>query len=168
MYGRLCFFFSGFLLYEAAKGQTSFLFRLFTSLLSIFFLVYLLFRIRIFEGADAKALIVIGILFPIYPAMQFHGYYFPLLGEFPHWNSLHSLSLKTLSTCSGNFFPETPHERLWPAFLTGRTGKMIKISLKAFLIRERFPPRNQGQKGMKSQFFPSGFWPGPDPDWGRG
>jgi preflagellin peptidase FlaK len=72
-----------FLFYEAVKGQTSFLLQLFTSFLSIFFLVYLLFRIRIFGSADAKALIVIGILFPVYPALKFHGYYFSLLGVPP-------------------------------------------------------------------------------------
>jgi len=71
---------SGFLLYEALNGGTPFLFHLIFSFFSSFFLAYMLFRIRIFGGADAKALIVIGTLFPIYPALELYGYNFPLLG----------------------------------------------------------------------------------------
>ncbi|KKG14529.1 peptidase A24 [Methanosarcina sp. 2.H.T.1A.6] len=71
---------SGFLIYEIVNGGIFFLLQLVFSFYSSFFLVYLLFRIRIFGGADAKALIVIGTLVPVYPAPECYGYTFPLLG----------------------------------------------------------------------------------------
>ncbi|AKB76599.1 Signal peptidase, type IV - prepilin/preflagellin [Methanosarcina horonobensis HB-1 = JCM 15518] len=74
---------SGFLLYEIVNKETFFLFQLVFSFFSSFFLAYLLFRIRIFGGADAKALIVIGTLFPVYPILKIYDYYFPLLGVPP-------------------------------------------------------------------------------------
>jgi archaeal preflagellin peptidase FlaK len=74
---------SGFLLYETMNEGIFFLLRLVFSFFSSFFLAYLLFTIRVFGGADAKALIVIGILFPVYPSLEFYGYDFPLLGVPP-------------------------------------------------------------------------------------
>lgn len=74
---------SGFLIYEIVEGGILFLLQLVFSFFSSFFLAYLLFRIRVFGGADAKALIVIGTLVPVYPVLQFYGYTFPLLGTPP-------------------------------------------------------------------------------------
>lgn len=74
---------SGFLLYEIVNEGTFFLFQLVFSFFSSFFLAYLLFRIKVFGGADAKALIAIGTLFPVYPVLEFYGYDFPLLGVPP-------------------------------------------------------------------------------------
>lgn len=71
---------SGFLLYEIISGGTIFLFQLVFSFFSSFLMAYLLFRIRVLGGADAKALIVIGTLFPTYPVLEFYGFDFPLLG----------------------------------------------------------------------------------------
>jgi preflagellin peptidase FlaK len=74
---------SFFLFYEALlEGETYLLSLLFSSL-SIFSLTYLLFRLKVFGGADAKALNVIGILVPIYPLFEFQGITFPLLGTPP-------------------------------------------------------------------------------------
>lgn len=74
---------SGFLLYETVNGGMFFLFQLVFSFFSSFFLACLLFKIKIFGGADAKALMVIGTLFPVYPVLEFYGYNFPLLGVPP-------------------------------------------------------------------------------------
>ena len=79
----MLFSLSGFVLYETLDEGMFFLFRLVFSFFSSFFLAYLLFKIRIFGGADAKALIVIGTLFPVYPTLEFYGYDFPLLGVPP-------------------------------------------------------------------------------------
>ena len=71
---------SGFLIYEIVEGGILFLLKLVFSFFSSFFLAYLLFRLRFFGGADAKALIAIGTLVPVYPVLEFYGYTFPLLG----------------------------------------------------------------------------------------
>jgi len=52
----------------------------FFSFFFIFALTYLLFRVKAFGGADAKALIVLSILVPAYPALELGGQNFPLLG----------------------------------------------------------------------------------------
>ena len=74
----------GFILYEAVQGGTSYVIRLLFSFFFIFSLTYLLFRLKIFGGADAKALIVLSILIPVYPALELGGQNFPLLGVSPH------------------------------------------------------------------------------------
>ena len=71
---------SGFLIYEIVNGGVSFILQLVFSFFSSLLLTYLLFRARVFGGADAKALIVIGTLVPVYPVQEFYGYTFPLLG----------------------------------------------------------------------------------------
>ncbi|AKB23319.1 A24 family peptidase C-terminal domain-containing protein [Methanosarcina sp. WH1] len=76
----MLFSLSGFLIYEIVNGGVSFLLQLVFSFFSSLFLTYLLFRVRVFGGADAKALIAIGILCPVYPVLEFYGYTFPLLG----------------------------------------------------------------------------------------
>jgi len=62
------------------NGGVSFFLQFVFSFLSSVFLTYLLFRVRVFGGADAKALIVIGTLVPVYPVLEFYGHTFPLLG----------------------------------------------------------------------------------------
>jgi len=74
---------SGFLIYEIVNGGVSFILQLVFSFLSSLLLTYLLFRLKVFGGADAKALIVIGTLVPVYPVLEFYGYTFPLLGFSP-------------------------------------------------------------------------------------
>ncbi|AAM07845.1 TPA: peptidase A24 [Methanosarcina acetivorans] len=76
----MLFSLSGFLIYEIVEGGILFMLQLVFSFFSSFFLAYLLFRLRVFGGADAKALIVIGTLVPVYPVLDFYGYTFPLLG----------------------------------------------------------------------------------------
>jgi len=70
----------GFLIYEVVNGGVSYILQLVFSFFSSLLLTYLLFRARVFGGADAKALIVIGTLIPVYPVLEFYGYTFPLLG----------------------------------------------------------------------------------------
>jgi len=67
-----------FVLYDIlAKGPTYIIF-LFLSAGSIFVLVYILFQIGTFGGADAKSLIVLSIILPAYPVIQAFGQNFPL------------------------------------------------------------------------------------------
>lgn len=75
---------SAFVLYEAVLGGTSYVLRLLFSFFFIFALTYLLFRLKAFGGADAKSLIVLSILVPVYPALELLGQNFPLLGVPPH------------------------------------------------------------------------------------
>jgi preflagellin peptidase FlaK len=46
----------------------------------VFVSIYILFQLGAFGGADAKSLIVLSILFPLYPALSFLGETYPLLG----------------------------------------------------------------------------------------
>ena len=56
----------------------SFLIWLGAGVLFIYMLVYLIFRVGGFGGADAKALIAIAIMFPLYPAIDLAGFNFPI------------------------------------------------------------------------------------------
>lgn len=66
-----------FISYENAKYEMS-LYPLLTSAGFIFILAYILFKIGAFGGADAKSLIVLSIIFPVYPAFQAFGFTLPL------------------------------------------------------------------------------------------
>ncbi|HWR25035.1 MAG TPA: A24 family peptidase C-terminal domain-containing protein [Methanosarcina sp.] len=46
----------------------------------VFVSIYILFQLGAFGGGDAKGLIVLSILFPLYPAFSFSGETYPLLG----------------------------------------------------------------------------------------
>ncbi|MCQ1535052.1 peptidase A24 [Methanosarcina sp. KYL-1] len=74
---------SGFVLYEAVVGGTPYILHLLFSFFLIFALTYLLFKAKVFGGADMKALVVLAILVPVYPTLEFHGLNFPLLGVPP-------------------------------------------------------------------------------------
>lgn len=67
-----------FVLYDIMTKGTSYIIFLFLSAGSIFILVYILFQIGTFGGADAKSLIVISIILPAYPVIQTFGQNFPL------------------------------------------------------------------------------------------
>lgn len=58
----------------------NFLFWLGAGVLFIWALVYFIFKVGGFGGADAKALIAIAIMFPLYPAIVLAGFDFPLAG----------------------------------------------------------------------------------------
>lgn len=75
---------SVFVLYETMQGGTPYVLRLLFSFFFIFALTYLLFRLKAFGGADAKALIVLSILVPVYPVLELGGQSFPLLGVPSH------------------------------------------------------------------------------------
>jgi len=57
---------------------TSFLIRFIFFLLFTFALSYLLFRLHLFGGADAKCLIAISVLIPLQPGFTFLSYHFPI------------------------------------------------------------------------------------------
>ncbi len=67
-----------FVLYEFLTIGVNYLMQLFFSAGLIFVLVYILFHLGTFGGADAKSLIVISIILPSYPAFSGFGFDFPL------------------------------------------------------------------------------------------
>jgi preflagellin peptidase FlaK len=67
-----------FVLYDILTQGTPYIISLFLSAGSIFILVYILFQLGTFGGADAKSLIVISIILPSYPLIQAFGHNFPL------------------------------------------------------------------------------------------
>ncbi len=67
-----------FVLYDILTKGMPYLMQLFLSAGLIFVLVYILFHLGTFGGADAKSLIVISIILPSYPAFHAFGFDFPL------------------------------------------------------------------------------------------
>jgi archaeal preflagellin peptidase FlaK len=67
-------------LYEIFIGGIPYFKALFLSGVIVFVSVYILFQLGAFGGGDAKGLIVLSILFPLYPVFHFSGETYPLLG----------------------------------------------------------------------------------------
>lgn len=67
-----------FVLYDIITEGVPYLLGLLISAGLIFALVYILFQLGSFGGADAKSLIVISIILPAYPMIQLFGQNFPL------------------------------------------------------------------------------------------
>ena len=67
-----------FVLYDIMTKGTQYIMLLFLSASLIFVLVYILFQLGTFGGADAKSLIVISIILPSYPVFSAFGFDFPL------------------------------------------------------------------------------------------
>jgi archaeal preflagellin peptidase FlaK len=72
---------SVFVIYEIFTAGIPYLKALFLSGVIVFVSVYVLFQLGAFGGGDAKGLIVLSILFPIYPIFQFSGETYPILGR---------------------------------------------------------------------------------------
>jgi preflagellin peptidase FlaK len=66
-----------FVFYDVLTYGASYLLKLLFSAGIIFVLVYILFQLGMFGGADAKSLIVLSIIFPAYPSFQILSYHFP-------------------------------------------------------------------------------------------
>ena len=71
---------SPYIAYDIYFGGLTHLFRLAVSVIFIYIVMYLLFRIGTFGGADAKALIVLSCIIPVYPVLNFSNISFPLYG----------------------------------------------------------------------------------------
>lgn len=71
---------SVFVIYEVFTGGIPYLKSLVLSSVIVFVSIYILFQLGAFGGGDAKGLIVLSILFPLYPAFLFSGKVYPLLG----------------------------------------------------------------------------------------
>lgn len=71
---------SVFVFYEVFTEGISYLKPLILSSVIVFVSIYILFQLGAFGGGDAKGLIVLSILFPLYPFFSFSGEAFPLLG----------------------------------------------------------------------------------------
>lgn len=72
---------SVFIIYEIYTAGIPYLRALFLSGVVVFVLVYILFQLGAFGGGDAKGLIALSILFPMYPIFQFSGETYPMLGR---------------------------------------------------------------------------------------
>jgi len=72
---------SVFVIYETFMGGIPYIKALFLSGVIVFISVYILFQLGAFGGGDAKGLIVLSILFPLYPIFQLSGEAYPLLGR---------------------------------------------------------------------------------------
>ncbi len=71
---------SVFVFYETFTGGVSYLKALILSSVIVFVSIYILFQLGAFGGGDAKGLIVLSILFPLYPFFSFSGTDYPILG----------------------------------------------------------------------------------------
>jgi len=69
-----------FVVIDIIAGGIPALVKLLISAIIIYVFVYIIFQLGGFGGADAKSLIVLSILFPVYPQIQVLGTYFPLQG----------------------------------------------------------------------------------------
>lgn len=69
---------SPLILYDIYREGVAYLPRLFISVGLIFVLVYLLFQFGTFGGADAKSLISLSIILPVYPKLYVSGVGFPV------------------------------------------------------------------------------------------
>lgn len=72
-----------FVAYDILSGGTDVLVKLILSAGIIFVFVYILFQLGGFGGADAKSLIVLAIIIPVYPQIDFFSMQFPLQGVPP-------------------------------------------------------------------------------------
>ncbi len=72
--------FSPIIIYEIITYGLSYIMWIAISFILIFIFVYILFYVGAFGGADAKALMALAIIFPLYPALMIGSYTFPLEG----------------------------------------------------------------------------------------
>jgi len=72
---------SVFIVYEIYAGGIPYIKSLFLSGVIVFISIYILYQLGAFGGGDAKGLIVLSVLFPLYPIFQFSGETYPLLGR---------------------------------------------------------------------------------------
>ncbi|MCQ1534530.1 peptidase A24 [Methanosarcina sp. KYL-1] len=71
---------SVFILYELFTGGLPYLKALLFSGVVVFVSVYILFQLGAFGGGDAKGLIVLSLIFPLYPVFRLGEEFYPLLG----------------------------------------------------------------------------------------
>ncbi|MGM0771757.1 MAG: A24 family peptidase C-terminal domain-containing protein [Halobacteriota archaeon] len=69
-----------FMLYDAYRFGIPYIKWTAISFILIFTFVYILFYLNAFGGADAKVLMVISLILPIYPAMELFGRQLPIFG----------------------------------------------------------------------------------------
>jgi len=71
---------SVFVIYDIYTGGIPYIKSLIFSGVLVFLSIYVLFQLGAFGGGDAKGLIVLSILFPLYPVFLLSGKVYPLLG----------------------------------------------------------------------------------------
>ncbi len=82
-----------FILYDISKEGITYLLHLFISVGLIFAFVYILFQFGTFGGADAKSLIVLSTILPMYPMFEVFGYIFPLNMPLTYLKNFFALSI---------------------------------------------------------------------------
>ena len=65
---------------DALIKGTGYVFYTIISVTGVYLFVYILFRLGAFGGADAKALIALAFIFPVFPDIEVSGYAFPITG----------------------------------------------------------------------------------------
>ncbi|MFA4957540.1 MAG: A24 family peptidase C-terminal domain-containing protein [Candidatus Methanoperedens sp.] len=84
---------SVFVVYDIWNYGLLYLFWIFISAGVTFAFVYILFQLGVFGGADAKSLIVLSIIFPVYPDFTIFGYVFPLNAPLPFFNDFFAFGI---------------------------------------------------------------------------
>jgi len=69
-----------FLTLDAITGGVQSLIPSLLSIVVVFLFIYIIYYFGVFGGADAKALIMIGLMVPLYPVITLSGYDLPLAG----------------------------------------------------------------------------------------
>ncbi len=68
---------------DALIKGTGYVFYTIISVTCVYLFVYILFRLGAFGGADAKALIALAFIFPVFPDIEVFGYALPITGAPP-------------------------------------------------------------------------------------
>lgn len=140
-----------FVVYDIINTGMPALLRLVLSAGIIFIFVYILFQFGTFGGADAKCLIVLAIIIPVYPQIELFGVEYPLMGipliNLFAFTVFGNAVLLTIVVPLGLFFYNLialkPHEILKdPAYLfvgyktdiSKMQGRHIKLIHERFLV----------------------------------
>jgi len=84
---------SVFVVYDIQNNGLSYLFRIFISTVLTFAFVYILFHLGVFGGADAKSLIVLSIIFPVYPNFSIFNTGFPINAPLPFFKDFFAFGI---------------------------------------------------------------------------
>lgn len=82
-----------FVMIDYLSGGLNYLKILMFSVIFIFIFVYILFQIGTFGGADAKSLIMMSIILPVYPKIQLFNYNFPINPPNPNFIDIFALGI---------------------------------------------------------------------------
>lgn len=139
---------SVFVIYEVFTGGLPYVKSLILSSVIVFISIYILFQLGAFGGGDAKGLMVLSILFPLYPVFLFSEKVYPLLGLPPiglfTFTVLENALLITVLVPLGMFFYNLLHF----------SPQMLKNPLYMFIgyRTEVFSLKNKEHLGLLEKF----------------